>query len=226
MYDDALTLVLRRDLLLDHRIKGAQKFIMPNEEVRFRAKVVEHTRHFDGDVACSHQSNLLGLFLKLEEAIAGDAKLRASDILRDGWMTTNCNEDFLGADGLFATVIEGDFDFIFREKMRAPMKVFYFVIMKVLFIDAIQPSDIGVALMLEGSPIEGSGGLDREAIGSCFLDAFGNSGGVECYFLGYTATRGESEWCSCKGRVWRTTNPTLTQVPPNRLLSTAIVFAS
>ena len=81
-------------------------------------------------------------------------------------MTTDGEKDLLGADSLFAAIVEDDFGFVLGKKVRTAMEVLYFIVVEVLFINAIQPSNVGVALMLEGCPIEGSSSVDRKAVGS------------------------------------------------------------
>lgn len=85
--------------------------------------------------------------------------------MRDGRVAAGGEEDFLGADGLFAAVVEDDFGFVFGEQVRAAVEIFNFVILEVLLVDAVQPSDVGIALVLKGGPIEGSGRFDGEAVG-------------------------------------------------------------
>lgn len=57
---DALTLVLCCDRVLDHGIEGPEEVLMSNEKVRFAAKVVERTRHFNSDIACTNQCYTFG----------------------------------------------------------------------------------------------------------------------------------------------------------------------
>ena len=67
------------------------------------------------------------------------------------------------------------------------MNVFDFVVAEVSFIYAIETLDIVTPLVTEGLPVKGRCLLDRKAIGSCFVDRLGYSGGVPCDFLGYTS---------------------------------------
>jgi len=75
--DYALALVFGNDFLLDHGVESAEKSVMADEEVGFATEVVEHAGHFNGDVACAYESDSFGEFLKIEEAVGGDAEFGA-----------------------------------------------------------------------------------------------------------------------------------------------------
>ena len=51
MDEDALALVLLDDGFLNHGVEVSQEGFVADEEVGFAAEVVEHSCHFDGDVA-------------------------------------------------------------------------------------------------------------------------------------------------------------------------------
>ena len=65
-----------------------------------------------------------------------------------------CGEkDPFRADGLFAAIVKDDFGFIFREEVGSTVDVFNPVVLEVLLVDAIQSSDVSVALMLKGCKV-------------------------------------------------------------------------
>lgn len=59
------------------------------------------------------------------------------------------------------------------------MNVFDLVVGEVSFVDAIEALDVRIALVLEGSPVEGSCLLDRKPVGLGFVDGLGESSGIE-----------------------------------------------
>jgi hypothetical protein len=69
------------------------------------------------------------------------------------------------------------------------MDVFDLVVGEIALVDAVQPEDVGVTLLLEGAPVERGGFLYVEAVRFGLVDRLGDGGGVEGYFLG-NATRG------------------------------------
>ena len=102
-------------------------------------------------------------------------------------MSSCSEENLLRADGLFTAIVEDDFSFVFGDEVRTPVDVFDFVIGKVLFIDTVEASDIGISLVFEGRPVKRGSFLDGEAIGFGVVDCFCYCGGVPGYFLRDTA---------------------------------------
>lgn len=81
--------ILRHELVLNHRIEGAQEIVMPHKDVRLSAyvslataidlelipsltKCIEHASQFDGNVPSTDYSHLLRLLVKLEESVGSD----------------------------------------------------------------------------------------------------------------------------------------------------------
>lgn len=136
---------------------------MSDEKMGFAAEVVEHAGHFDGDVASAYEGDALGEFLEIEEAIRVYAELGAGygHLLR----VAACGEkDLLCADGLFAAVVEDDFNFVLGEEMCAAVYIFNIVVLEILFIDAVQSFDVGITLVLECGKIERCSLFDVEAV--------------------------------------------------------------
>lgn len=77
MDDYALALVFGDDFLLDHGVESAEESVMSDEEMGFTTEVVEHAGHFNGDIACAYESDSFRKFLKIEEAVGGNAEFGA-----------------------------------------------------------------------------------------------------------------------------------------------------
>ena len=76
-----------------------------------------------------------------------------------------CGEkDPFRADGLFAAIVKDDFDFIFRKKVSSTVDVFNLVVLEVLLVDAVQSSDVSVALVLEGCEVKRRYLVDVETV--------------------------------------------------------------
>ena len=103
------------------------------------------------------------------------------------------------------------------------MQPFDFVVTKVFGVDAIEPLNVGIAFVLEGCPVEGCGFFDGEAIGFSLVESLGDRSRIPGDLFGDAADSVSTGSSHCNGMFY--TYPTLTQVPPSRLLSTAIVFA-
>jgi hypothetical protein len=67
------------------------------------------------------------------------------------------------------------------------MHVLDLVVVEVALVDAVEAVDVGVALVLEGRPVEGRRLLEVEAIRLGLVDRLGNGGGVEGDLLGDAA---------------------------------------
>jgi hypothetical protein len=61
------------------------------------------------------------------------------------------------------------------------------VVGEVTLVDAVEPEDVGVALLLECGPVEGGGFFYVEAVRLRVVDRLGDGGGVEGDFLGDAA---------------------------------------
>ena len=109
--------------------------------------------------------------------------LPAGDVLGHLRVAADGDQDLLGIDGGLGAVVEHDFDGLGRGEVRAAVDVLDLVVVEVPLVDAVQPLDVGVALLLEGAPIEGRALINRKAIGGGFLDRLGDGGGVPGYFL-------------------------------------------
>jgi len=135
-------------------------------------------------------------------------------------MAAGGKEDLFGADSLLTTIVEDDFNFILGEKVGTTVDIFDFVILEVFLVDAVQPSDVSVTFVLERCEVEGSDLFDAEAVCFGFLQCLCDGSGVPGDLFGDTASTSQP---LTPGPV-QSLYPTLTQVPPRRLLSTAIVF--
>lgn len=184
---DADALVLGEDLVLDHGVEGAEEVALADEEVGLGAEGVEHAGHLDGDVAGADESRDLGLLLELEEAVAGDAEVGAGDALGDVRAAADGDERLLGLDGLDVAVVEADVHGVGVLEGGAPVDVLDVVVVEVALVDAVEALDVGVALVLEGGPVEGCGLADGEAVRGGFVYGLGHGGRVPCYLLGDAA---------------------------------------
>ena len=68
----ALAFVFGGDGILNHGVEGTEKSIVADEEVGFAAEVVEHSCHFDGDVASAYEGDFLGALFEFEESVGCD----------------------------------------------------------------------------------------------------------------------------------------------------------
>ena len=101
-----LALVFGRDGFLDHGVEGAEESVVSNEEVGFATEVVEHSCHFDGDVAGAYKGDFLRALLEFEESVRCDAVFAAGDVFRNIGVTTGGDENVLCTNGLFAAVVK------------------------------------------------------------------------------------------------------------------------
>jgi len=218
---ETLALVLVHNLVLNHGIEGTEELVMANEQVGLCAEVVEHASHLNGNVTGADDGDLLGLLLEVEEAITVDTELFTLNTDLAG-TTANGNEDLLCAHLLLLTVLAHDLDDVLGDERGSSIEVLDLVVLEVLLVDSIQTLDVGVTLVLEGGPVEGSSLLNREAIGLGFVDGLLDGGGVPGNLLGHTSVWSMSE----REDDVRddATYPTLTQVPPSLEFSTAMVF--
>ena len=109
---DALTFVFGGDGFLDHGVEGAEEVVVADEEVGFASEVVEHSCHFDGNVAGAYEGDFLGTLFEFEEPVGSYAEFAAGDVFRDVGMAASGEEDVLCTDGLFGAVVENYFCFI------------------------------------------------------------------------------------------------------------------
>jgi hypothetical protein len=104
------------------------------------------------------------------------------------------------------------------------MNIFNLVVVKIALIYPIQILDVGVTLLLECGPVKWSCLFHRKAICLRLMYAFRESGSVPYDFLRHTSIQYLVKRSNAKEGLI-SSNPTLTHVPPNFLLSIAIVFA-
>lgn len=225
MDDDPLALVLVNYLILNHWVECAEEFVMSDKKMRLAAQVVEHACHFYGDVAGAYQRDLFGSFFEVEETVRRYAEFATWDALRNVGMAACGKENLLGSNCLFAAIVKNHFRFIFIQKMCAAMYPFNLIIPKVLVVYSVKTLDISVTLVLERRPVERCGLFYGEAICFCFVKSLSDGGCVPCDFLGNTSASYQLSSSSSFESMIYATHPTLTHVPPSRLLSIAIVFA-
>ena len=190
---DAPLLVLGHDLLLHHRVEWPQKRIMPDEEMRLRAEGIEHARHLHSYVARPDERRRFRLGLEIEEAIGRYAELlRTGYVVWDVRVTPGGDERVLRLDDDLllsgGRVVERDAHRLCVEEGGASVQVLDLIVVEVTFVDAVQPFDVGVALLLESWPVEGGGLGGGEAVGAGFVsEGVGDGGGVPSDLLGYAA---------------------------------------
>lgn len=88
---------------------------MSNEEMGLCSQRIEHARKLDGNVASTHNGDLLGQGFNVEETITVGAVLGARDLGRDRGLATDSEENLLGVDNDLGLVIECDFDLVLGE---------------------------------------------------------------------------------------------------------------
>lgn len=88
------------------------------------------------------------------------------------------------------------------------MQVLNLVVEEVALVDVIQALDVGVALVLEGRPVEGRRLLQAEAVGLGLVKGLGYRSGVESYFLRDTS----AEMLAAVGLPW---GFKIEEYPPN-----------
>lgn len=184
---DAEALVLLGDGLLDHGVEVAQEGVVTDEEVGFGAEGVEHAGELDGDVAGADEGDLLGLDVDVEEAVRVGAELGAGDFRGDGGVAADGDEDLLGLDGGLGAVVEGDLGLVLAGQAGPAVEVLDLVVVEVALVDAVEALDVGVALVLEGRPVEGGRLGDGEAVRLGLVDRLGDGGGVEGDLFGDAA---------------------------------------
>lgn len=184
---DTLALVFGNDRFLDHWVEGSKEGFVADEEMGFASQVVEHPRHFDGDVACADEGDALGEGFEVEEAIGRDAQLGAGNVFGDIGMAAGSEKDLFGADDLFCSIIQDDFCRVLVEKVGTAVEVLDFVVVEISFVDAVQTLDVVVSFVLEGLEVEWTGLFDLKAVGGGFVEGFGDSRGVPGHFLGDAA---------------------------------------
>ena len=158
---------------------------MTDEKVGLHAESVEHASELDSNVTGANQGDLLGKGLDIEETVAVDTVLGAGDMGRDGGVAAHGNQDLLGVDDRLGAIIKGNLDRVGRHELGPAVNIFDLVVSEVALIDAVETGNIGVALVLEGSPVEGSSLLEAEAVVLGLVNGFGNESGVEGDLLGY-----------------------------------------
>ncbi len=112
---NALARIFFSDFVVNHGVKCAQDFVVPNEKVCFGAQMVEHARHFDRNISRAYHGYFSRLLLQLEEAVGSDAELAAGNILRDFRIPTCSDKNLFRTDGLFTAIMKDNLDFVLRE---------------------------------------------------------------------------------------------------------------
>ena len=64
-----LALVFCGDGFLDHGVEGTEEGVVADEEVGFASEVLEHSCHFDGDVAGAYEGDFFGALFEFEESV-------------------------------------------------------------------------------------------------------------------------------------------------------------
>ena len=108
----ALAFVFGGDGILDHGVEGAEESVVADEEVGFAAQMVEHSCHFDRDVAGAYEGDFLGPLFKFEEAVGRDTQFAARDVFGNAGVAASGDENVLCTDSLFGAVVENYFYFV------------------------------------------------------------------------------------------------------------------
>lgn len=108
----ALAFVFGGDGFLDHWVEGAEEGVVAYEEMGFATKMMEHSCHFNGDVAGAYQGHFLGTFFEFEESVGCYAVFAAGDVFRNIGVATGGHENILCTDSLFGAVVENHFYFV------------------------------------------------------------------------------------------------------------------
>ena len=101
-----LAFVFGGDGFLDHRIEGTEESVVADEEVGFAAEVLEHSCHFDGDVASSYKGDFFRALFELEKSVRRYAVFAAGNVFRNVGVTASGDENVLCTNSLFAAVVK------------------------------------------------------------------------------------------------------------------------
>ena len=88
------------------------------EEVGVRAEAVQDPGHLHGDVAGADHRHPLGLLLQVEEAVAGDGKLRPRDF-GAGRLAPRRQQDVRGRDSALAAIVQLQLERVRAEERRS-----------------------------------------------------------------------------------------------------------
>jgi len=91
---------VRRERVLEHRVKRPQHLVVTDQQVGLRAERVEHPGELDGDVPCSDDCDAFRLFLNVEETVRVDSVGCTWNVVvgRNGRSTTYGDGDLLRLD--------------------------------------------------------------------------------------------------------------------------------
>ena len=93
MDNDSHIFVAFRHGVLDHGVECSEEGGAADEHVYFYADGVEHTRHFDGDISRSYDSDFLGKDIESEEAVVGNSVGGTGDVCGDYGVAASGNAD-------------------------------------------------------------------------------------------------------------------------------------
>ena len=139
----------------DCLVKRVEDNVATEEQVRLRAERVEDARELDADVARADGGGALWL-LELEEAVQGDAELRAGDLVLGGddGVAAGGDVDVVGFEDVLGLVLELDFNLVLGEEAAVALMVLDAVLGPVGRVDLVEAADVRIALLDEGGPVE------------------------------------------------------------------------
>ena len=146
----------RSEDFLDGRVKSPEDGVTTNEEMGLCSEGVENTGQFNGDIAGTDDDDPFWLVFEVEETIGGDAEASSGDFLfrGDGRVTANGNANVVGFDGVGLFTRLRDPDLSGREDGSMTIEEVDTLPVPVGLVDTTQSLDVGVALGLEGCPVE------------------------------------------------------------------------
>lgn len=172
--------------LLDHGIELAQEVLATDEHVRLDIGSVHDTGQLDGNVASTHDGNLRGQLLNLEEAVTGDTVLGTGHG-REARPTTGRNQDMRRGVAGSGAIGEGDLnDSRFHEASAAVNEVNAFPV-PVALVGTIEVFDHGIAGVLEMLKVDLDALGDFIAVVLGGLQSLVHSRKVPGHLLGDTA---------------------------------------
>lgn len=140
----------------DVRVESPEDVVMTDEEMGLCAERIEDTCEFYGDVTSTDDDDSFRLVLELEEPVRGDTEVSPGNFVfrGDDRMTTDGDADVMSVEDLGFLTRVRDLDLGGREDGGVTVEEVDALLFPVSEIDTAKPFYVGVALELEGGPVE------------------------------------------------------------------------
>mmetsp|Transcript_6192 Transcript_6192/g.17638 ORF Transcript_6192/g.17638 Transcript_6192/m.17638 type:complete len:323 (+) Transcript_6192:1049-2017(+) len=203
---DALLDQLVVQRVADEGIQTPHGLLLPQNQFGVGAQGLQHPRQLDGNVSGADHHRVPGLLLQLEKAIAGDAVLANALALREDRVSAGGDQYVFGGDRL-GDDPRGDVECLFlgpvldllhhldvdrvgilREAGRPPHPLDAGVL-EVALVDAVEPPNVQIPLLLQKGPVKGDGVLVGvvKSVPVHLVDRLGDRGGVPQHLFGNAA---------------------------------------